>query len=79
VGPIPPSLERPLRPVADVLVHTGANAAARADALGIVAHELHRRRRTVWAWTAADWLETLGPALDQFRRRHRVGGAAGST
>ncbi|MGH2410101.1 MAG: hypothetical protein ACRDGS_06975, partial [Chloroflexota bacterium] len=59
--------------IEESLVRTEANAEARADAPGIIAREVHRRQRSYGSWTAAEWLETLGPSLRQFEQRHRVG------
>lgn len=72
-GPIPEALGRLFRPIEEALVRTEANAKARADALGIIAWEVHRRQRSYGSWTAAEWLETLGPSLRRFEQRHRVG------
>jgi integrase len=65
-----PVLDRLFRPVDDVLSITGATGQLRTAVLRLVARELHRQQRSVWAWTAAEWVETLGTTEPAFRRRH---------
>lgn len=64
-----------LKPLEDVLNLVGPGSVpnwARSDVIGIVLNEMQRRRRTYWAWTIEDWLETLGSDPTAFRARHHV-------
>lgn len=72
-SPIPPVLARLFGPICEVLTHTEATMKVQTQVLGIMAHEMHRRQRTYWGWTAAEWAETLGPTERQFDQRYHLG------
>lgn len=72
-GPTLPALTRLFEPISAVLVATGATVKIRAQVLGIIAHEMHRRQCTFWGWTAAEWEDTLGPSVRQFERHYHLG------
>jgi len=67
-----PILMRLFEPVQAVLNLVDARGKPRAGSLRIVATATLQRRRTLWAWTNAEWVETLGGGQLGFRERHRV-------
>lgn len=66
-------LRRLLRPIEDVLTHVGAYPDLRYDVVRLLVVEMHRRRRAFWGWTAADWLEAIGPDAATFAARRGRG------
>src|SRR5690606_23704518 len=54
-------LTRLRAPILDVLTLTGAHENVRSAALTVLTREMHARQQTFWAWSAAEWAETLCP------------------
>ena len=64
------NLDRLIRPVLDVMNETGADPDTRALLLKVLLIETATRQKTFWAWTAAEWAETLCPTHTLFVKRH---------
>src|SRR5690606_12891458 len=60
-------------PILDVLTLTGAHENVRSAALTVLTREMHARQQTCWAWSAAEWAETLCPSGRRFEERHAIG------
>jgi hypothetical protein len=71
---LPPVLERLFQPAQQALAAIGVREQTHRGVLRILAREMHRRQRTYWSWTTAEWTETLTPSIRQFRPYHRAQG-----
>jgi integrase len=69
----PPDLHRLLRPVEDVLEHTGSNGHVRVNLFRIVAIHSHERQRSPWGWTDADWAQLLNRQHSELAALHVTG------
>ncbi len=54
------ALARLWRPLYDVLAWDGGDAHRQNVVVWIMLHDMHQRGRPHWAWTRADWMETIG-------------------
>lgn len=68
---VPADLDRLVRPIEDAVAVAGGRGLLRTAVLRVMAREMHRRGRTLWGWTHAEWVETLGATEQACRRRHR--------
>jgi integrase len=74
-----PELERLVRPILDVIDATDKNKfqisvlRQRRRAVRALLRETYYRRRSLWAWTEKEWIETLDNRNEAFFKRHRVG------
>jgi integrase len=68
---VPADLERLVRPIEDALAMAGGRGLLRTAVLRVMTREMHGRGRTLWGWTHAEWVETLGATEQACRRRHR--------
>lgn len=74
-----PELERLVRPILDVIDATDKNkfqksvVRQRRRAVRVLLRETYYRRRSLWAWTEKEWIETLDNRNEAFTKRHRVG------
>lgn len=66
-------LQRLRQPVVDVLAVTGGTKRGVACAVtAVLVLEMHARQRTFWAWTPAEWIETLGTSEWRFAQRFPI-------
>jgi integrase len=63
-------LQRLVQPLRDVLAVIRADPTTRLDTLRVMVIEMHQRGQPFWAWSAADWLDVIGPSYTAFASRY---------
>ena len=58
-------------PLDDVMNAIKPPSQSRSGALTVMLIEMHRRRRTFWAWTFDEWMEIFHPTAKAFHDRYR--------
>jgi integrase len=66
-------VRRLVRPIDDVLAFGQAAQDVRYDVVRFMLLEMYCRRRTFWAWTTAEWVESICPDAASFARRQGRG------
>ena len=66
-------LQRLVTPIHDCLTAIGATRLAHTAVISIMVKEMVQRQRPFWAWSQAEWLETLCPDCRLFRQRQKRG------
>ena len=69
----PAETHRLLRPLQDVLDHTGANGHVRVNLFRVVAIQTHERRCSAWGWTHDEWVRLLNREHSEFAARYVTG------
>jgi integrase len=63
-------LQRLVQPLRDVLSVIRADPTTRNDTVRAMLIEMQQRGQPFWAWSAADWLEVIGPNYTAFASRY---------
>ena len=65
------TLQRLLHPLYDVFQVIEIKSASYSRIAHIMLEEMHRRQTSFWAWSEAEWLETIGQYEGDFHLRHQ--------
>jgi hypothetical protein len=69
----PAEAHRLLRPVQDLLNHTGGDGHVRVNLFRVIAIHTHERQRSLWGWTHREWVQLLKLQHSEFAARYVTG------